>query len=148
MATEIVVGVGAIGIGMVGGSQIGRILMKIAIPVDEKDLRTNVCASFGRAPYFLMYETKTEEFTFIDNNALANPGGAGIKAAQLIVDNQVSALLTPRCGGNAAEVLESAGVKLYKTKFTSVKENIDAFAEGKLPSLEDIHVGLHGHGGE
>ena len=27
--------------------------MKIAIPVDEKTLESNVCVSFGRTPYFL-----------------------------------------------------------------------------------------------
>jgi predicted Fe-Mo cluster-binding NifX family protein len=29
--------------------------MKIVIPVDEKDMGTNVCISFGRTPYFLIY---------------------------------------------------------------------------------------------
>ena len=35
--------------------------MKIAIPVDEKTLESNVCVSFGRAPYFLVYDTETRE---------------------------------------------------------------------------------------
>lgn len=35
--------------------------MKIAIPVDEKNLETNVCVSLGRAPYFLIYDTETKE---------------------------------------------------------------------------------------
>jgi predicted Fe-Mo cluster-binding NifX family protein len=35
--------------------------MKIAIPVDEKTLESNVCASFGRTPYFLIYDTETKE---------------------------------------------------------------------------------------
>ena len=122
--------------------------MKIAVPVDEKDRGTNVCGSFGRAPYFLIYETETKKSTFIENSALASPGGAGIKAAQLIVDNQADALLTPRCGENAAGVLESAGIKIYKTRSTSVKENLDFFSDGKLPPLEDIHAGFHGRGGE
>ena len=121
---------------------------QIAIPVDEKDLGTNVCVSFGRAPYFLIYETETEESTFIDNSALTNPGGAGIKAAQIMVDNQVSALLTPRCGENASKVLQSAGIKIFKTTSASVKENIDASKDGTLPLLEDIHAGFHGHGGD
>ena len=28
--------------------------MRIAIPVDEKDIGTNVCESFGRTPYYLI----------------------------------------------------------------------------------------------
>jgi len=62
--------------------------MKIAIPVDEKSLESNVCVSFGRAPYFLIYDTETKESIFLDNGAAASTGGAGIKAAQTIVDNK------------------------------------------------------------
>ena len=56
--------------------------MKIAIPVDEKSLESNVCVSFGRAPYYLIYDTETKESVFLDNSAAASTGGAGIKAAQ------------------------------------------------------------------
>ena len=79
-----------------------RILMKIAIPVDEKTLESNVCVSFGRTPYFLIYDVETKESIFIDNSAAASTGGAGIKAAQIIVDNKADVLLTPRLGENAA----------------------------------------------
>ncbi|GAB1476889.1 NifB/NifX family molybdenum-iron cluster-binding protein [Bacillota bacterium] len=121
--------------------------MKIAIPVDEKTLESNVCASFGRTPYFLIYDIETKESVFIDNSAAASTGGAGIKAAQTIVDNKANALLTPRCGQNAADVIKSADIKIYKTTSASVKDNIAAFVDGKLPLLDEIHAGFHGHGG-
>lgn len=121
--------------------------MKIAIPVDEKTLESNVCVSFGRTPYFLIYDVETKESIFIDNSAAASTGGAGIKAAQIIVDNKANALLTPRLGENAADVLKPAEIKIYKTATTSAKDNIDAFIASKLPLLDEIHVGFHGHGG-
>ena len=121
--------------------------MKIAIPVDEKTMETSVCASFGRAPYFLIYDTETKESVFIDNSAASSTGGAGIKAAQIIVDNKANALLTPRLGENAAEVLKPAEIKIYKTITGSAKDNIDAFIDGKLPLLDEFHAGFHGHGG-
>ena len=89
--------------------------MKIAIPVDEKTMETTVCPSFGRSPFFLIYDTESKNAAFVDNSAAASQGGAGIKAAQAIVDNQVSALLTPRCGENAAQVIQAANIKIYKT---------------------------------
>ena len=121
--------------------------MKIAIPVDEKDMGTNVCVSFGRTPYFLIYDTESKESAFIDNSAAASSGGAGIKAAQIIVDNKANVLLTPRCGQNAADVIKSADIEIYKTTSASVKENITSFVDGKLPLLAEIHAGFHGHGG-
>ncbi|MDD2212210.1 MAG: NifB/NifX family molybdenum-iron cluster-binding protein [Peptococcia bacterium] len=121
--------------------------MKIAVPVDEKDLKSKVCVSFGRTPYFLIYNTETKESVFLENSAAASTGGAGIKAAQTIVDNGVSALLTPRCGENAADVLKAADIKIYKTKSVAINDNIEAFIDGKLPLLDEIHAGFHGRGG-
>ncbi|MDO0823455.1 NifB/NifX family molybdenum-iron cluster-binding protein [Desulfosporosinus nitroreducens] len=121
--------------------------MKIAIPVDDKSTETSVSQSFGRTPYYLIYDTESKESVFLDNSAAASQGGAGIKAAQTIVDSKVSALLTPRCGENAADVLKAANIKLYKTVNASIQDNIDALNDGKLSLLEDIHPGFHGHGG-
>ncbi len=121
--------------------------MKIAIPTDEKNMETNVCVSFGRAPYFLIYDTETEKTIFLDNKAATSTGGAGIKAAQIIVDAEANALLTPRLGENAANVLKAADIQLYKTTATSARDNIDAYIAGKLPELYEIHTGFHGHGG-
>ncbi len=121
--------------------------MKLAIPVDEKNYDTNVCISFGRTPYFLIYDTETSECIFLDNSAIAATGGAGILASQSLVDNGAEVLLTPRIGENAVEVLDAGEVKIYKTIFETVKENVDAFLGGKLSLLDDVHAGFHGNGG-
>ena len=121
--------------------------MKIMIPVDEKTTETNVCASFGRAPYFLIYNTETGKSEFLDNGAAASAGGSGIKAAQTVADSQADALLTPRCGENAANVLKTADIKIYKTSGLSAKDNINSFIDGKLSLLDEIHAGFHSHGG-
>jgi predicted Fe-Mo cluster-binding NifX family protein len=122
--------------------------MRIAIPVDDKTMETTVCISFGRAPYFLIYDTESKESNFVNNNAAASQGGAGIKAAQKVADSNVNALLTPRCGDNAAEVIKAAHIKMFKTINDSIQDNIEAFDEGKLTLLEEINAGFHGHGGK
>lgn len=120
--------------------------MKIAIPVNKESMDGGVCLSFGRAPYFLIYDMDSEKSNFITNAAAESQGGAGIKAAQLIVDNGVEALITPRCGKNAADVLNAAEIKLYNIKSDSVEDNIKAFADKELPLLDEIHAGFHNHG--
>lgn len=122
--------------------------MKIAIPVWEKSMSCNICESFGRTPYFLIYDMDAEKSEFIDNSAVASQGGAGIKAAQTIVDNKVNALLTMRCGKNAAEVFNAGNVKIYKVINNSIKDNIQAMKEEKLQILNEIHAGFHNHGGK
>ncbi|HHU83900.1 MAG TPA: dinitrogenase iron-molybdenum cofactor biosynthesis protein [Clostridiales bacterium] len=119
--------------------------MKIAIPVNEQNLKSEVCQSFGRAPHFLFYDTDTKESYFLDNSAVASQGGAGIRAAQVIADHGVTALITTRCGENAEEVLRKAEVLIYKSISGTVQENIDAFVADKLILLKDFHPGFHGH---
>jgi len=121
--------------------------MKIAIPADEKSLESGVCPSFGRAPYFLIYDTETNESEFIDNSAAASQGGAGVKAGQTIVDSKARALITPRCGENAAMAMHAANIKIYKSIEGSIIDNINALTQGKLSILEEIHPGFHGHHG-
>lgn len=113
--------------------------MKIAIPLNENSITSSICQSFGRSPYFLIYETDTEESAFLDNPAATSQGGAGIKAAQLLVDNGIEALITPRCGGKAIDVINAANIKVYKTINSSIKENLESFNTGKLVLLDEIH---------
>jgi predicted Fe-Mo cluster-binding NifX family protein len=117
--------------------------MRIAIPADKNDLNSKVSLSFGRAPFFAIYNTETDTVEFIDNMAATLQGGAGIKAAQIVADSKASVLLTPHCGQNAAEVLQSANIQIYKTADLTIVENVNAFKEGKLQVLKDIHPGYH-----
>jgi predicted Fe-Mo cluster-binding NifX family protein len=119
--------------------------MKIAIPVNEQSLESDICPSFGRAPYFLFYNSVTQEAYYLDNAAVASQGGAGIRAAQVIADHGVKALLTPRCGENAEEVLRKAEVFVYHSVAGTAQQNIDAFLSNQLPLLEEFHPGFHGH---
>lgn len=118
--------------------------MKIAIPVDQSNIETTISTSFGRAPFYLIYDTKDNSSTFITNTAAMASGGAGIKAAQLIVDQDVKALITPRLGDNAAKVLMQSNISLYKSSVASAKASIDALIAGTLEKLTHIHPGHHG----
>ncbi len=122
--------------------------MFIAVPADDKSMESKVCVSFGRAPYFLIYDSDSGNADFIDNPAAASQGGAGIKAAQTVVDSQARVLLAPRCGENAAQVIDAAGIKMFKTLNDSIRANIAAYKEGRLSPLDDVHPGFHGQGGK
>ncbi len=118
--------------------------MKIALPIDEKDLTNQVSVSFGRAPYYAIYDTDTKDVEYIENTAANAKGGAGIKAAQFVVDSGAKVLITPRCGENAADVVKNAGIKMYRSEKISANQNIEQFLENKLSLLDDIHEGFHG----
>jgi predicted Fe-Mo cluster-binding NifX family protein len=119
--------------------------MKIAIPVNENKSETSVCISFGRAPYFMLHDTEEKTTEYIANTAADEQGGAGLKAAQLIVDSGANILLTIRCGQNAAEALNAAQIKIYKADGLGAAENLAALQEGKLMLMTQFHSGFHGH---
>ena len=114
--------------------------MKIAIPVD--DTKENVCVSFARAPYFLFEENGT--FELIENEAAQAQGGAGLKAAQFLVDHEADVLITVRCGENAAKVLQMAEMEVYKSQGENAQEQVQLLKEGKLNKLTEFHAGYHG----
>ncbi len=121
--------------------------MKIAIPMEEKSINSSISVTFGRAPYFLIYDADTEEEVYIANPAAAAQGGAGIKAAQTVIDAGVEAVLLPRLGQNAAEIFKAGKIALYKAEFGSVKHNLDLWKNNKLAALTEFHSGFHGRGG-
>lgn len=122
--------------------------MIIAIPVEEKQKEGKVCPSFGRAPYYMLYNSDDQSVSYLDNDAATAAGGAGIKAAQLLVDAKVEAVATPRCGKNSAEVLVGAGIKIFKTSSDDLKGNMDLISKDELGVLDSFHAGFHGHGGQ
>lgn len=116
--------------------------MRIAIPVNEKDIHSVVCLSFGRAPYFLVYDTETKKTIFLENIATEIKVGAGIKAAQFLIDNNIKVIIAPGYGENSAKVLLRAGIKVYKNVNACAEDNIKAYEKDELDFLADIHPAI------
>ena len=116
--------------------------MKVVIPMDEN--RRDVCVAFGRAPLFLVHDTETGKGEMLENPAAQAQGGAGLKAAQFVADQAPDALITVRCGENAAMVLQAAKIAIYKAQGSTAQENLAALQEGKLEILTHFHAGFHG----
>ena len=116
--------------------------MKVMIPLDEE--RRDVCVSFGRAPFFLIYDTGSGLSECLPNPAAEASGGAGIQAAQFVVDRGADVLITIRCGENAAEVFKAAGMRILKALQGSAEANLEAFRAGTLEPLTRFHAGFHG----
>ncbi len=122
--------------------------MKLIIPAELQSADAPVCPSFGRAPFFVLYDTEDKAYRFLDNAAAAAQGGAGIKAAQILADGGAGILITYRCGQNAADVLKAAHIQIYQAREGTIAENIRKWERGELSPLTDAHPGFHNHGGK
>lgn len=114
--------------------------MKIAIPLDEN--KQDVCIVLARAPYFLFREEDRD--CIMENPAAQAHSGAGIQAAQFLVDKGVNVLITVRCGQNAADVFKAANMKIYQSANKAAADDLTALEEGKLSELTEFHGGFHG----
>lgn len=114
--------------------------MKVAIPVNEDE--KTICVSFGRTPYFLILDSETNQLECKENPAAQASGAAGIQAAQFLMDEQCQIVLTKRCGENAAQVFNEAGITVFQTSSDSVKTELDKWKEGKLSVMTDFPKGF------
>lgn len=119
--------------------------MIIAISSLGKTLEEPLDKRFGRAAYFLIADTDKMTFTVLDNSAQSNAGGAGIAAAQLVIDSGAKAIITGQVGPNAMEVLNSTDIVLYQGIPGTVYDNIVAFNQQKLTQISSsgpAHSGM------
>jgi predicted Fe-Mo cluster-binding NifX family protein len=94
---------------------------------------------FGRSEYLLVYDDTSNQFSHYDNRAMKNEAhGAGPQTAKKLFDLGPDVLITGNGpGGNAASVLEKAGLKIYiGAGEMNVKEAFDAYKKGVLKQYE------------
>lgn len=119
--------------------------MKICVTSRGNTLESALDPRFGRAAYFIIVDSENTSYDAIENKAAVAAGGAGITAAQTVVDKKVKAVITGNVGPNALNVLKAADIEIYQGISASVKENLEEFKKGNLKKLENAvpsHFGL------
>lgn len=117
--------------------------MKIAISAADRNLDAEVDPRFGRCTYFIVVDPETMEFEVIDNSGAMAAGGAGVSAAQAVVDKDVQALLTGNCGPNAYQVLSSAGIQLITGVSGKIRDAVKNYRSGKYQVSTQANVPDH-----
>jgi predicted Fe-Mo cluster-binding NifX family protein len=106
--------------------------VKVAISSVGDNLDAQVSAIFGRCPYLLLVDTETMDCQAHPNPAVGASGGAGIQAAQFVVEKGAKALLTGNVGPNAIQVLLAANLPVYPVWAGTVRQAVEAFGQGQL----------------
>jgi predicted Fe-Mo cluster-binding NifX family protein len=106
--------------------------MKVAITSLGNNIESKVCEKFGRAPYFVIFNTNNGDIKIINNDAANASGGAGPKAAEIIIRNEAEVILTGNVGNNALTALERAGVKIIKglSESSTISQIIKEYNQG------------------
>ncbi|PKM88799.1 MAG: dinitrogenase iron-molybdenum cofactor biosynthesis protein [Firmicutes bacterium HGW-Firmicutes-12] len=118
--------------------------MKIGISTKDNKLESSLDERFGRAPGFIIYDLASETFSYIKNEQnLTAAQGAGIQAAQNLVNSGADALITGNVGPKAYQVLSAAGIEVYLAANMTVNESILKFKKGQLEKAAKNNVEGH-----
>jgi predicted Fe-Mo cluster-binding NifX family protein len=118
--------------------------MKIAITATGKEMSSAVDPRFGRAKFFLVVDTDTNESAAHDNAQNLNAAqGAGIQAAETVARLGAAAVITGNVGPKAFRALQAAGIRIYLSKEGAVADAIRAFQAGELTEVSAANVEGH-----
>jgi predicted Fe-Mo cluster-binding NifX family protein len=103
--------------------------MKIAIQTNDKE---TVGENFGRALYYAVYDTETDETIFLSNEENAGAAhGVGIQAAALMSREGVTVVLSYHVGPKAGDILRQNSIDIFnlpaEKKMLSIREAVDIF---------------------
>jgi predicted Fe-Mo cluster-binding NifX family protein len=121
--------------------------MKIGVPTcDDAGLDSGVHGHFGSAPYFLVYDTDSEQHQFLDNTGQVHEHGRCNPLA-VFMRSPIDVLLTAGIGAGALFRLNEAGIKTFRcAPEDSASAAIREFRDGALPEISPLEAcGHHGH---
>ncbi|MFC1703176.1 NifB/NifX family molybdenum-iron cluster-binding protein [Candidatus Omnitrophota bacterium] len=112
--------------------------MKACIPVTlDQGLDSLLSEHFGSAPYLLNVDIEKNTCEAIENTNIHHEHGT-CNPAKFLRDKQIDIVLCVGLGVRALNVLQSAGITVYKVD--DAKTVRDALTEFKAGSLEEISV--------
>lgn len=111
--------------------------MKIAVTSQGTTKQDKLNLHFGRAPYFMIYDTEQKTWSSHSNTQNFEAAqGAGIQAAQNITKLGVSVLITGSVGPKAFRVLVANNIKMYTISSPTTVENaLTSYENNELSEL-------------
>ncbi len=108
--------------------------MNIIISAQTDAISGAVDERFGRCRWMIKFDTGTSQWQAFENPGLTASGGAGIAAAQFVVEQNAEAVISGDFGPNAAEALRAGNIAMYRLGegIVTVQDAVDAFSQNKL----------------
>ena len=118
--------------------------MKVIITAHGTDMSSEVDQRFGRAEDLLLVDTDSGEITScVTDQDPDITHGAGLQAAQHVLDLGVKAVITGNIGPRAFTALQAGNVDVYIGAKGTVAETLEKFKAGKLKVAPGANVEGH-----
>ena len=101
--------------------------MLIAVSANNSNADSQLDPRFGRAAGFMIFNSETDDFHYIDNNGNSQLAqGAGIQTAQLLAEMGVGAVISGTFGPKAEAALQKGGIQMITSSGT-VRAAVETF---------------------
>lgn len=118
--------------------------MKVLITSQGRELTSSVDQRFGRAKWYVLYDTETEKVNAFENiQNMRAMQGAGIQAAENVARLGADCVLTGHCGPKAFRALSAADIKVFVGAGGTVAEAVESFKSGELKMADKPDVQGH-----
>ena len=106
--------------------------MKVVVTSDGAGLDAAASPVFGRCRSYVFVDTESMDAETVENPAMNAAGGAGIQAAQFVVEQGAEAVISGNVGPNAYNVLLAADVPVHLLEDGTVRDAVEAFKNDQL----------------
>ncbi len=123
--------------------------MKICVSSAGREKSSPVDPRFGRCSYFVICDSEANLYHAVPNNGLTSPHGAGVAAAQQIIDEKADVVVTGNIGPNAMELIQAAGMIIYEISDGTVERAVELCRNDKLDKISQpvpAHSGINSQG--
>ncbi len=111
----------------------------VAISASAPNLDAAIDPAFGRCQYFILVDPAAQTYRTLPNPAADLAGGAGVKAAQYIVDMGATTVLTGMIGPNVERVFGSAGIQTITGLDGTIRDALGAL-DLQAARLREVEV--------
>ena len=93
---------------------------------------------FGRCPWFIKIDTVTNQWEAFPNPGVDHPNGAGVAAAQFVIEQKAEVVISGDFGPHAVKAFQAAKIemRLFNKTTATVQEALDLFKNNQLPKFQ------------
>jgi predicted Fe-Mo cluster-binding NifX family protein len=118
--------------------------MKIAVCAKSQGMESIADDRFGRAEYYVIFDTNSLVAETVENTAKNESAGAGGSAVRLLSKSNVEVVLVPELGPKAVDAVNGFEIKAYRyADRKTVRETIEAYQAGQLQQIETSTTKSH-----
>ncbi len=108
--------------------------MNLIISAQNPTIESPVDTRFGRSQWLILVDADTKQWKAFQNPGVSQSGGAGVAAAQFVVDQKADVVISGDFGPNASRAFQSANIemRLFPKQALTVEEATELYKSGAL----------------